>query len=294
MTARWWRPLIGALIALFVCRTSFAGPVIAPQAPMRVLRDVPYGRDPAQRFDVYAPGDAKGAPVIFMVHGGGWSAGDKAARGVVQNKVSRWVPRGFVVVSTNYRVLPQADPVAQARDVARALAMAQRRAASWGADRARFVTMGHSAGGHLVALLAASPELAARTPIMAPLGTVSLESGAFDVPAIMDARHARLYDRAFGSDRAFWVAASPYHVLASQGPPILLVCSVRRGSSCTQAERFAAKATSLGRRASILRETLTHADADGLVGSDSAYTGQIESFLRTLDPEIARRLGPER
>lgn len=266
----------------------------APQSAMRVLRDVPYGPDARQRFDVYAPGDAKGAPVIFMVHGGGWSAGDKAAGGVVQNKVARWVPRGFIVVSTNYRLLPAADPVAQARDVARALAMAQRRAASWGGDRNRFITMGHSAGGHLVALLAASPGLADQTPVTTPLGAVSLESGAFDVVAIMESRHARLYDRAFGRDRAFWLAASPYHVLAPQGPPVLLVCSLRRGSSCTQADRLAARAASLGRRASILRENLTHADADRLVGTDSAYTGQIESFLRSLDPEVARRLGPER
>jgi acetyl esterase/lipase len=229
-----------------------------------------------------------------MVHGGGWSAGDKAARGVVQNKISRWVPRGFIVVSTNYRLQPAADPVAQARDVGRALAMAQRRAASWGGDRNRFITMGHSAGGHLVALLAASPSLADQTPVTQPLGAVSLESGAFDVVAIMESWHARLYDRAFGRDRAFWLAASPYHVLVPQGPPMLIVCSVRRGSSCTQADRFAAKATSLGRRASILRENLTHADADRLVGADSAYTGQIESFLRSLDPEVARRLGPER
>lgn len=261
---------------------------------MRVLHDIPYGPDARQRFDVYAPGDAQGAPVIFMVHGGGWSAGDKAARGVVQNKIARWVPRGFIVVSTNYRLLPTADPIVQARDVARALAMAQRRASSWGGDRNRFITMGHSAGGHLVALLAASPSLADQTPVTPPLGTVSLESGAFDVVAIMESRHPRLYDRAFGRERAFWVEASPYHVLASQGPPVLLVCSVRRGSSCAQAERFAARATSLGRRASILRENLTHADADRLVGTDSAYTAPIESFLRSLDAEVARRLGPER
>ena len=291
VAARVVRLVALALITLVFCKTSFAAPLVAsPQAAMRVIRDVPYGADPAQRFDVYAPAQAIGAPVIFMVHGGGWAFGDKAARGVIRNKVARWVPRGFIVVSANYRMLPGADPLEQARDVARALAMAQQRAATWGGNRARFITMGHSAGAHLVALLAASPALAARTPITPPLGTVSLESGALDVVTIMEARHARLFDRAFGRERDFWIAASPYHVLDATGPPMLIVCSTRRGSSCTQAERFVAKATALGRRAVVLRENLSHADADLLLGADSVYTREVEAFLQTLDSTLVTAL----
>ncbi|NUQ92417.1 MAG: alpha/beta hydrolase, partial [Gemmatimonadaceae bacterium] len=154
------RALHTAALALlvFLCRASFGGarPADAARAPapMRVVRDVVYGPDARQRFDVYIPGEAKGAPVIFMVHGGGWSAGDKRARGVVDNKVARWLPRGLVVVSTNYRLLPAAKPLDQARDVARALAAAQRMSSSWGADSSKFILMGHSAGGHLVTLVA--------------------------------------------------------------------------------------------------------------------------------------------
>ena len=122
-------------------------------AGIRVVRDVPYGSDERQRFDVYGPVHVKDAPVIFMVHGGAWSLGDKAARAVVENKVARWVPKGFIFISTNYRLLPQADPIEQARDVARALAVAQDKVASWGGDRGKFILMGHSAGAHLVLLL---------------------------------------------------------------------------------------------------------------------------------------------
>lgn len=71
-------------------------------AGIRIVRDVPYGSDEQQRFDVYSPAQATGAPVIFLVHGGVWFLGDKTARAVVENKIARWVPRGFVVVSTNY------------------------------------------------------------------------------------------------------------------------------------------------------------------------------------------------
>ncbi|EER58388.1 LipQ, partial [Acidovorax delafieldii 2AN] len=94
--------------------------------------------------------------MVFLVHGGGWRHGDKAHERLVQNKVARWVPRGVVLVSVNYRLLPEAGPDEQLRDVARALATAQRQAPGWGADPQRFLTMGHSAGAHLVALLAAT------------------------------------------------------------------------------------------------------------------------------------------
>jgi len=276
---------------LLLCKTAFAGPLaVAPQTGMRVMRDLPYGPDPAQRFDVYAPAQASGAPVIFMVHGGGWAFGDKAASGVVENKVKRWVPRGFIVVSTNYRLLPNADPLAQARDVARALAMSQKQAASWGGDRAKFILMGHSAGAHLVALLASSPALAENTPVTPWLGALSLESGALDVVEIMEARHARLFDRAFGRDREYWKSVSPMYALTARVPPIALVCSSRRGSSCNQADRFAAKASLLGVRAFVLKENLSHADADGQLGADSVYTREVESFLSSLDTTVARAL----
>ena len=78
-------------------------------AGARVMRDVAYGNDARQRFDVYLPAQAKEAPVIFMVHGGGWKRGDKAMRSVVDNKVARWVPAGFIVISVNYRLLPDAE-----------------------------------------------------------------------------------------------------------------------------------------------------------------------------------------
>uniref|UniRef100_UPI0039B64623 alpha/beta hydrolase n=1 Tax=Vibrio vulnificus TaxID=672 RepID=UPI0039B64623 len=87
-------------------------------AGSRVLRDQPYGPDPAQRMDVFIPPGARSAPVILMVHGGGWRRGDKAHGRVVDNKVAHWLPAGAIVVSVNYRMLPEADVPTQRDDVA--------------------------------------------------------------------------------------------------------------------------------------------------------------------------------
>jgi acetyl esterase/lipase len=227
------------------------------------------------------------------VHGGGWRRGDKAMGRVVQSKVERWVPRGFVVVSVNYRMLPDADPVQQARDVARAIAAVQRQAAQWGGDRRRVILMGHSAGAHIAALLSASPRMLADAGAAEPIGTVLLDSAALDVVQIMEAPHFPLYTQAFGRDPAFWRAASPYHQWQSAGPPTLAVCSSRRAASCAQAERLADRVNALGGRVAVLPQDLSHMEINSTLGQPGAYTGAVEAFLRTLDPAVARLLAGE-
>jgi acetyl esterase/lipase len=264
----------------------------AAQLPpgITILRDVHYGDGARETFDVYAPPNAHGAPVIFMVHGGAWRFGDKSARGVVQNKVAHWVPRGVIVISVDYPMLPDTSPLQQARDVGMALAAAQRDATQWGGDPHKFVLMGHSAGAHLVALLSAEPALATSQGASPWLGTVALDSAAYNVATLMQARHLGLYDRAFGSDPAAWATVSPIAQLQTQIAPFLAVCSSRRSDSCRQAQAFAAKARGLGTRAVVLPEDLSHEEINAMLGEPSAYTTAVDGFLASLDPVLAARL----
>ncbi|MEP6502897.1 MAG: alpha/beta hydrolase [Betaproteobacteria bacterium] len=250
---------------------------------VRVVRDIPYGADKAQRFDVYVSTKARAslapAPVILFVHGGGWARGDKTNAHVVEPKVAHWVDEGWVVISVNYRLLP--TPVAtQAEDVAAALAFAQSQAGLWGADPKRFVLMGHSAGAHLVALVGAGARTGAR-----PLpwrGAVLLDSAALDVAAIMNSRHFGLYDRAFGKSAPQWPALSPIAQLTRGTAPFLAVCSSRRKESCGQADRFAAKANAMGGKARVLRVDLSHMQVNATLGEPSDYTAQVDAFLLAL------------
>lgn len=264
----------------------------AVPAGVKRLADVPYGPDPRQRIDVYLPVQAAdtptstpaGAPVIVMVHGGAWTAGNKAMPKVVDNKVAYWVrQQGFIFVSVNYRLSPQADPLVQAHDVASALAKAQSMAASWGGDAAKVILMGHSAGAHLVALLSASPALARESGARPWLGTVALDSAALDLERLMKARHMRFYDRVFGADPAYWRSVSPTRVLAPDATPMLLVCSTQRADgSCTQARDFAARVTAAGVRASVLPQDLTHEQVNSALGLPGAYTEAVDSFVSGL------------
>lgn len=262
----------------------------AANAEILIRKNIAYGPDQAQTFDVYAPPHAQDAPVIMMVHGGAWRFGDKDARAVIDNKQARWLPRGFVFISVNYRMLPATGPLDQARDIALAMATAQDKAGQWGADRHNFILIGHSAGAHLVALLAARPELAREQGAAPWLGSILLDSAALDVPAIMNARHLPLYDRAFGNNPADWESLSPFHQLRQAGTPVLAVCSARRDDACPQAESFVAKARNLGTHGEVLRLDKTHAEINAQLGADPAYTAAVERFIGSLSPRLAEQL----
>src|SRR5437899_2133928 len=101
-----------------------------------VKRDIPYA-EPAQErqvLDVYSPHHAKSLPVVFWIHGGGWQTGDKAS---VQIKPQVFVERGFVFVSTNYRLLPSVDMATIVRDIARCIRWVHEHIAEHGGDPPR-------------------------------------------------------------------------------------------------------------------------------------------------------------
>lgn len=285
-----WARLLGADRGMSGQMEGRKVDLAALPAGTRVIQNVHYGEGKLETFDVYAPAHAQHAPVIFMVHGGGWRRGDKSAAGVVQNKVAHWVPKGFIVVSVDYPMLPDTPPLQQARYVGKALAAAQRDAAQWGGDATRFVLMGHSAGAHLVTLISAEPTLATTQGAQPWLGTVALDSAAYDVAEIMRGPHFRLYDEAFGSDPATWAAASPIVQLHGKIAPLLGVCSSQRRNSCDQAQAFAAKAQGFGSRVQVLPEAMRHGEINAQLGESNAYTASVDAFLASLDPALAARL----
>ncbi|GDY38795.1 alpha/beta hydrolase [Acidovorax sp. NB1] len=294
-------PQGGRLRALIAQKQAQAQAAALPTGVQRIA-DVPYGTDPAQRMDVYVPtspttgtnsllASTVRAPVIFMVHGGGWRHGDKAMGRVVQEKVNRWVPKGFILISINYRMLPDAPVAVQERDVQAALMAAQQRATTWGGDPGRFILMGHSAGAHLVALLNAHAPQALREGAWPWLGTVVLDSAVMNVPAYMRAPHMPLYDDAFGADPAYWRLLSPLHQWTAGAPPVQMVCSTERADQpCHQAEALARHVHSLGGRAEVLPQDLSHGEINAQLGLESPYTRAVEAFMGSLDAEVARRL----
>jgi len=255
-----------------------------------LIKDMPYGESSKQKMDIYIPAQAKGAPVIFMVHGGAWRAGDKANKNLVTNKVNRWVTKGVIFVSVNYRLVPEVNPLEQVEDIKRALSMVQIKASEWGGDPSKIVLMGHSAGAHLVSVLATLSSKFFGLEVEPWLGVVSIDSACFNVVDVMEAKHFRFYDKAFGEDINYWVSVSPFHLLNKVRPPFLAVCSTRRNDSCSQATQFIDKASAMGGGGEVLKINRSHADANEELGSNNIYTRNVEAFLASLDESLKRVL----
>ena len=99
----------------------------------RLAQDIPYVENGHKRhvLDIYTPGDpaGKSLPVMFWIHGGGWQAGDKSD---VALKPKTLAERGFVFVSTNYRLLPEVGMDELIGDVARSVGLgAQEHSQVW-------------------------------------------------------------------------------------------------------------------------------------------------------------------
>ena len=117
-----------------------------------VKRDIPYATPAHERqvLDVYSPPNAKNLPVVFWIHGGGWQTGDKSS---VQIKPQAFMDKGFVFVSTGYRLLPHVDMGTIVRDIAQSIHWVHDHIAEYGGDPQRLFIMGHSAGAQLAALV---------------------------------------------------------------------------------------------------------------------------------------------
>jgi arylformamidase len=143
--------------------------------------DIPFTPDGAVGLDVF-PAAQAGAPVLVFIHGGYWRSLDKADFSFV---ALPFVAAGAMVVVPNYSLCPAVTVDTIALQMAQALAWVHRHAADHGGNAARCVVAGHSAGGHLAAMLLACDgrRLASDLPRQLVRRAVSI-SGLYDLAPI--------------------------------------------------------------------------------------------------------------
>ncbi len=285
--------LYRACLFCLVSLLSFTVQGKALPPDVKLLADIAYGDQEKQTLDVYVPEGASEAPVIFMVHGGGWRGGDKARSSEVDLKVAHWVTRGFVLISTNYRTLPEVEPVMQAEDVAAAIRFSQKKVVEWGGAPDKFILMGHSAGAQIISLVSAKYGSGSNSGLPRWLGTVSLDPSPYDLVAIMTGPNpSDGYLETFGDTVEQWRMASPFHVVSDRIPPFLAVCSTRRDRICPQSYRYTEKLAGLGGRGDVLPADLSHMDINSELGKPGCYTASVNAFLATLSAELGAMLKP--
>ena len=139
--------------------------------------DIAFGDMPGERLDVFAAAKP-GAPVLVFIHGGYWRSLDKSDFSFV---APIFVQAGATVVVPNYDLCPAVSIETIALQCARALAWVWRNVALRGGDPSRIVVVGHSAGGHLAALL-----LACRWKLVGDDLPLRLVAGAMAISGLYD------------------------------------------------------------------------------------------------------------
>jgi len=140
--------------------------------------DVAYGEGPNETLDIF-PTTAANAPVLVFIHGGWWRAFDKRDLSFV---APAFVHAGAMVVVPNYALCPMVRIEDIALQMVRALAWTWRHAALYGGDPRRIVVAGHSAGGHLAAMLLSCDWKKVAADLPADLVAQALSiSGVFDL-----------------------------------------------------------------------------------------------------------------
>jgi len=221
---------------------------------------VPYTEPAHERqvLDVYAPKEPKHQPVMFWIHGGGWQTGDKSD---VQLKPQVFTERGFIFVSTNYRLLPDVDMVTIIRDVAKSLGWVHRHIAAHGGDPRQIFVGGHSAGAQLAALICTDDRYlkAEGVPFAVLRGCVPVDGDTYDIPAMIETAETRQRAHGmpmpkfghrvkFGNDPEQHVDFSAVtHVAKDKGiPPFLILHVADHPDVSIQARRLGAVLSAAG------------------------------------------------
>jgi arylformamidase len=201
--------------------------LLAPLAPaaepdkieVEVTTDVAYRSDKdahkRHKLDIYVPKGKKDFPVFFFVHGGAWAIGDKAT---FSGPAKHFAEQGIGVVCPNYRLSPDVQHPKHVEDVAKAFAWTLDNIGKYGGDAKKVVIGGHSAGGHLTALLATNEEyLKAEKKALTDIRGVVGVSGVY----VIDHR-IEVFHKAFTNDEKTCKAASPMEHVGADRPPMLL------------------------------------------------------------------------
>jgi acetyl esterase/lipase len=169
-------------------------------------------------LDVFSPRTGVGYPVFVFVHGGGWTAGDRRNYAFIARAIAA---EGIVVVVPSYRLWPTTDAVGMAEDIGAASAWTFEHIRDYGGDPRHVVIGGHSAGGHLAALVGFdSRYLRDSGATSNRFAGVALLSGTYDL------RPANFTDDAlFGSTMQKRMQLSPILYLNDATPPVLAVCA---------------------------------------------------------------------
>jgi arylformamidase len=253
-------------------------------------RDIVYDTSAADpqytSLDVYVPDPVEpGSPVMVWVHGGGLRMGDKASSKDLGPKPEYFANKlGYLLVSVNYRVLPEGRYPRNVQDLANSIAWVHNNIAKFGGDPEQIFLMGHSAGAGLATQVATDATFLknAGKDLKVLKGVIANEGGSYD---LADA-DAKRNEASYGPQ---WRQASAIaHVTAGKGIPPFLFFHVAGGSQVGNTQHQALAMADALRRAGVRAEVVAldhveHFGANERMGDPGDVTTvSLERFLESI------------
>jgi len=274
-------------------RSEASGADSDPLASAAVDRrlDVAYGRAPLEKMDVYIPKhrSSQKMPILFFLHGGGWRIGDKKQHG---GKGILYANNSIIFVNANYGLAPQVVHPQQAMDVAKAIKYTVDHAQEWGGDSERIFLMGHSAGAHLVDLIATNQRFLKEVGVnpLSIKGVISLDTASLDLlertnEDSFEGKHVGgMIEQAFGKNPEMLKDGSPTLNITkgAEYPKFLMFYGERRRTAQQHHDAFSRRMRSVGGEVSLKPVPLSHRDINLAAGDSSSQVfKQVKAFIES-------------
>ncbi len=184
---------------------------------------------PQKQLNIFSPKRSSGKrDVLIFLHGGSWRSGNKDIYNFLGNRLAR---KGVVAVIIDYPLSPDYQVHDMALAAAQAVKWTKENIAGYGGDPKSIFVSGHSAGGHLAALISVRNIYFDSVGIQNPIkGAVLIDAAGLDMHWFlqeMDYEPGTSYLQAFTDDPEVWKATSPIYFLDAHDPPLLIMMGGR-------------------------------------------------------------------
>lgn len=172
------------------------------------------------KLDVYTPDETENSPVVIFIHGGNWDAGKKEIYTFLGRNFAK---KDVVTVIPGYTLSPQGNYNTMAKEVAAAIKWTHDNVAKYGGNPDEIFLMGHSAGGHLIALVGTNPKYLENIDLVK--GIVLNDAAGLDMYSFLKENppsESRHYKVTWTENEENWKDASPIYFLSEKAPPFYI------------------------------------------------------------------------
>ena len=172
------------------------------------------------KLNVFHPNNSEKSAIVIFIHGGYWDEGDKNIYGFLGRNFAK---KNIVTVIPNYTLSPNGNYDTMAKEVAAAIDWTFKNIAKYNGNPDQIYLMGHSAGGHLIALVGTNPKYLENIDLIK--GIILNDSAGLDMYSYLKENpptQNHHYDVTWTDDQVNWKDASPIYFLSEKAPPFLI------------------------------------------------------------------------